>query len=475
MRLSVFDSDDFRNAGFQKIVAGFLLHPGVPFASVLTAEKIGRIFRKHGAWFGGKRIYNTAVVLWAFLGQVLRDGKEASCQSAVASIISYCLQVGQEAPTEDTGDYCRVRAKLSERAIRELSREIAEDAEHLAHDSSLWKIRHAKLVDGLTFTMPDTAKNQAEFPQPRTQKKGVGLPIARCVAIISLATAMVTDVMLGPYKGKETGETALLRQIMTSLNSGDVVVFDRYYCSFMMIALLLNRNVDVCARLHHLRHADFRKGRRLGKYDHLIVWTRPDRPAWMDEETYATIPETLELRELRYAIVEKGKRTKSITVATTLTDVNTYSKEDIAELYGYRWNSELDIRSIKASLNLSHVRCKSPEMVHIEFRTTFLAYNLIRLTAASSAFRSDQKPRSISFTSTCQFVLSGWAMHASGSMSQEALRRESDELLKRIAACQVGNRPGRLEPRVIKRRRHRYPLMQKPRHILKAELRKHCT
>ena len=189
-----------------------------------------------------------------------------------------------------------------------------------------------------------TRKKQAEFPHPKTQKKGVGLPIARCVAIMSFATAMVMDVVLGPYKGKETGESALLRQMMKSLMAGDDVVFDRYYCSFMMIALLLNQNVDVCARLHHLRHTDFRKGRRLGKYDHIIAWTRPARPAWMDEETYATVPETLELRELRYAIVEKGKRTKLITVVTTMTDVKKYSKEDMAELYGYRWHSEIFFR-----------------------------------------------------------------------------------------------------------------------------------
>ncbi len=126
-------------------------------------------------------------------------------------------------------------------------------------------------------------------------------------------------------------------------------------------------------------------------------------------------------------------------------------------------------------MNLSHVRCKSPDMVRIEFRTTFLAYNLIRLTAASAAFRSDQKPRSISFTSTCQFVLSGWAVHASGLMSDKALRRVCDQLLNRIAKCRVGNRPGRLEPRVIKRRRHGYPLMQEPRHVLLAKLRKQCT
>jgi hypothetical protein len=114
-------------------------------------------------------------------------------------------------------------------------------------------------------------------------------------------------------------------------------------------------------------------------------------------------------------------------------------------------------------------------MVRIEFRTTFLAYNLIRLTAASAALRSNEKPRTISFTSTCQFVLAGWAVHASGLMTPAAMWKESDELMKRIAACRVGDRPGRLEPRVLKRRRHGYPLMQKPRNVLRAELRKHCT
>lgn len=475
MRRAISESSDRRNSGFQKVVAEFLLLPGLPFANVLSAEKINRIFRKHGGRFGGNRFYTTAVVLWAFLGQVLRDGKMASCQFAVASIISQYLRSGQDAPTEDTGDYCRARAKLSEDAIRELSADVACEAEQQADATWLWHKRHVKLVDGFTFTMPDSDANQAEFPQQRSQKKGVGVPIARCAVLLSMATAMVMDVVHGPYSGKETGETALLRQMLKSLQAGDVVVFDRYYCSFMMLAQLFSQQVDVCARLHHLRHADFRKGRRLGKYDHLIVWTRPKKPSWMDDETYASIPVRLELRELRYAIVEKGRRTKSITVVTTLTDIDAYSKEDIAELYGYRWNSELDIRSIKDTLNLRHVRCKSPKMVRLEFRMTFLAYNLIRLTAASAALRSQQKPRSISFTGTCQFVLVGWGMRASGLTEQDAQRWESDQLLKRIARCRVGDRPGRIEPRVIKRRRHRYPLMQEPRAVLIARLRKHCT
>ena len=326
---------------FRKVVDAFLAGRGLPFAEILAAERIQRIFAKHDCAFGRHGVYTTAIMVWSFLGQVLRDGKEASCQSAVARVVSYCEQAGIAAPTQDTGDYCRARAKLSEAALRELSREVAAELEQSIPEDCLWKGMHAKLVDGFTFTMPDTAKNQAKYPQMKAQKPGVGFPIARAVAIVSLATACVMDLAIGPYSGKETGESALLRAMLKSLATGDVAVMDRYYCSFMMIALLLSQGTHTCARKHHLRHSDFRRGNRLGKYDHIIVWTRPQRPKWMDEEAYAQIPATLELREIRYNIVQPGRRTQSIDVITTLIDDAEYTKQDIAQLYGFRWNSEV--------------------------------------------------------------------------------------------------------------------------------------
>jgi hypothetical protein len=195
----------------------------------------------------------------------------------------------------------------------------------------------------------------------------------------------------------------------------------------------------------------------------------------MDAETYARIPETLVLREIRYHVVERGRRTKTIDVITTLTDADTYTKEDLAELYGFRWNSELDIRSIKSNLNLGHVRCKSPEMVHREVWTTLLGYNLIRTTAAGAALLHDKQPRQISFTSTCQYVLASWMQLSSRLIDACELDAYLLVMLQQIASCEVANRPGRLEPRVLKRRRHGYKLMQKSRNQLRRELRKHCT
>ena len=469
-------NDNQRSNRFQIIANAFLSQPGLPFANSLSAERIQRVFDKHGNRFGINAIYSTAVLVWSFLSQVLRDGKEASCQAAVARVVTHCQQQGTEAPTADTGDYCRARAKLCEAALRDLTKEIADEVQTQAAPSWLFQDKsHAKLIDGFTFTMPDTPKNQAQFPQQKAQKPGVGLPIARAVAILSLATACVMDVTYGPYAGKETGETALLRSMLASLKKDDIAVTDRFYCSFMMIALLLSQGTQVCARKHHRRHSDFRRGKRLGKYDHVIVWTRPARPTWMDEATYAQIPKTLELREIRYNIVEPGRRTRTIDVITTLVDAEQYTKEDIAELYGFRWNSELDIRSIKDSLNAGHLRCKSPQMVGRELWITLLGYNLIRTTAAGAALLHDKQPRQISFTGTCQYVLSSWMLLSCTVIDEEWLLAHCKLLLLQISTCEVGNRPGRLEPRVLKRRRHGYKLMQKPRHVLRRELRKKCT
>lgn len=475
MAHAIPDSASGRSGSFQKVVAAFFGNAVLPFARILAAERVERVFAKHDGLFGQQGIYSTAMMVWSFLGQVLRDGKEASCQAAVARVVSYCEHERIAPPTADTGDYCRARAKLSEAALHELTGEVAAETEATADADWLWKGKHAKLIDGFTLTMPDTPENQAEYPQQKSQKPGVGLPIARAVAILSLATACVMDVALGPYAGKQTGEPALLRKLFGRLGEGDIAVADRYYCSFMMIALLMSQGTHVCARKHQRRYSDFRRGRRLGKYDHLIVWTRPARPEWMDEATYEQIPKTLELREIRFSVIEPGRRTRTIDVITTLTDAEEYTRDEIAALYGFRWNAELDIRSIKSNLNLAHVRCKSPEMVRREFWTTLLAYNLIRTTAAAAALLHSKQPRQISFTATCQYVLASWMLLSCGLIPVSQLLFHCQTMLRQIAACEVANRPGRLEPRVLKRRKHGYKLMQKPREVLRAELRKLST
>ena len=455
---------------FSVIAQSFLDTPGLPFASVLDAESIQQVFRDEEALFGQEDVFSTQIVLWAFLAQTLRDGKGVACAAAVADIAAYLLQTGRRPPSGGTGAFCRARAKLKQTAIQRLVRGAAGDLEEQVPRSWLWKGLHAKLVDGFTFTMPDTPENQAQFPQIGAQRPGVGLPLARVCAVISLATACVCDLAIGPYEGKETGETALLRELLETFDENDVVVFDRYYGSFMMLALLSLRGLHVCVRLHQLRHSDFRRGRRLGPGDHLITWTRPQRPQWMSPEPYDRIPETLTLREVKFDVKVPGRRTQTLTIITTLTDPQAYSREDLAELYGFRWNIELDIRQIKQTLHLDHVRCKTPQMVRRELWVTLLAYNLIRKVIATSAAVHEKQPRQLGFTLACQSILASWMILSTGSCRDP--RAMCTMMLARIAAHEVANRPGRIEPRVLKRRRHRYPLMQRPREQLRAELRK---
>jgi len=458
----------FKN-DFSVIADSFLHTPGLPFASVLDAESIEQVFREEEALFGQNDIFSTQIVLWAFLAETLREGKGIACAAAVADIAAYQLQRGQRPPSGDTGDYCRARAKLKLAALQRLVREGTWQLEQEVDRGWLWKGLHAKLVDGFTFTMPDTPKNQAVFPQNPAQRPGVGLPIARVCAVLSLATASLWDLAAGPYEGKETGESALLRGLLGTFEKDDVVVFDRHYCSFLMLALLSQGGQHVCARLHQRRPSDFRRGRRLGSGDHLITWTRPKKPAWMSQEQYDQIPETLTLREVKFQVTVPGRRTETITIVTTLTDPRKYSREDLAELYGFRWNVELDIRQIKQTLHLDHARCKTPEMVRRELWVTLLAYNLIRKVIATAAVVHKKQPRQLGFTLACQSLLASWMLRATEACADSPALYTM--LLAHIAANEVANRPGRIEPRVLKRRRHRYPLMQRSRAELQAELR----
>lgn len=209
-----------RNNRFNAVTEPFLQQRGLPFAEILSGQAIERIFAQHHGLFGDDDIFSTPIVLWAFLAQVLRGGKGAACAAAVADIATYMQQTGGRVPSGDTGDYCRARSKLNPTALRQLVVDSAQQLQEQAKVSWLWHGMHAKLVDGFTFTMPDTPENQAEFPQQKSQKPGVGFPIARACAVLSLATAAIHDVNIGPYQGKETGEPALLRGILDGFKAG---------------------------------------------------------------------------------------------------------------------------------------------------------------------------------------------------------------------------------------------------------------
>jgi putative transposase len=285
---------------------------------------------------------------------------------------------------------------------------------------------------------------------------------------MSLASGMLADMAMGPYAGKETGETALLRQLLDGVKSGDILLADRYYCSYFMIALLMELGIDFVTRVHQRRMVDFRHGQRLGRGDHLVTWKRPDKPEWMDQQTYDRMPASIEVREIHVQVRQPGFRTESFVVVTTLTDAGEYTKDDIAELYHYRWLAELDIRAIKITLGMDVLRCKTPEMVRKEMWTCLLAYNLIRQTMLQSARESGHSPRRLSFAAAMQSIAASWLVVTLSDDSAAASLIEA--ALANLPSHLVGNRPDRLEPRAVKRRPKPHDLLTKPRAQARAEL-----
>jgi putative transposase len=455
---------------FRLVLSSFMQHGALPFAKVLPEETIQQAFAEEECAFAQDEedVYTPAVTLWAFLSQVLFKGEHRSCVAAVSRVVVLCLALGRGPCADNTGAYCRARAKLPVAIIRRLASTVADGCEQQIPDDWLWKGRHVQLVDGTTVSMPDTPDNQTAYPQPVVQEPGLGFPLARLVVLLSLATAMVTDMAMGPYAGKETGETALLRELLARLGPNDIVLADRHYCSYFMIALLMELGIDFVTRLHQCRPSDFQRGRRLGPDDYLVTWTRPKKPKWMDQETYDRMPETLQVRQLRVQVQEPGFRVEDFLVVTTLTAAATYTCADIAELYHQRWLVELDIRVLKVTLGMDFLRCKTPAMVHREIWTCLLAYNLIRKTMLEVALASERSPRQLSFTATMQKIAASWATLCVCDEAMLVLMIATH--LEHLAGHRVGQRPNRVEPRAIKRRPKPHKLLTKPRAEARAEL-----
>ncbi len=455
---------------FSLVRQAFLQADGLPFADVLSEDEIRNAFEAENVHFaqGTDDIYTPPLTLWAFLSQALHADKARACLATVTRVIVLCVALGRKTPSPDTGAYCRARAKLPESVLQRLVYRAADQLESRVPADWLWKGRHVKITDGTTLTAPDTAANQAVWPQSRSQQPGLGYPLLRMVVLFSLATGAVLGAATGPWRGKRTGEPALLRDLFDRLQPGDVLLGDCCFCSYFMLALLLARGVDAVVRQHQCRKTDFREGRRLGREDHLVAWQRPKRPEWMDEETYATIPETLLLRELKVRVDIRGFRVRQLVVVTTLANGDAYGKDDLAQLFRQRWHAELDLRNVKATLPMDDLRGKTPAMVRREIWVHWLAYNLIRKTMAQAALTHEKLPRQLSFAASLDAVVACWD-HATVANLQVLTALALAQFLL-IARHQVGDRPDRVEPRAVKRRAKPHPLLRKPRDQARAEL-----
>ena len=313
---------------------------GLPFLKSLSRALVEEACRLcNHAW--RERIYTPWITLGIFLSQIL--SADHSCDDAISRFQKFRYDQGLPAVAPESSSYCEARQRLPEELTWDLVRRTGQSIHHQAKDAWLFHGRSVKVIDGSTVTMPDTPENQAAYPQLDSQAPGVGFPIARLLVVFSLAVGTVLEATLGPYQGKQTSELALLRQVLDQFQPGDIVLADRFFCSYWVIAALQARGVEVVVRLHQARTADFRRGRRLGREDHLVTWTKPTHvPGWMSRAEYEAMPAQITVRELRVRVRDRTKRVRDLVIVTTLADRTTYSAEELRSLFRQRWNAELD-------------------------------------------------------------------------------------------------------------------------------------
>ena len=403
-----------------------------------------------------ERLYPPTVTLSMFMRQALQA--DGSCQKAVNGRAAQRAADGLSPCSVRTGGYCRARQRLPLEMVSALARQTGCLLSQKARASWLWRGRAVKLVDGTALSMPDTPQNQAVYPQPSSQASGVGFALARLVMVICLATGAALDAAIGPHRGKGTGELGLVRRLLAGFCPGDVMLADALYCNYFLIATLMAAGVDVLFEQNGARITDFRRGQSLGTRDHIVRWPKPAaRPEWMTPEQYAHAPDEITLRE-----VKVGHQV----LLTTLLDHRRVSKDDLSQLYARRWNVELDLRNLKTTTGMDILSCQTPQMNEKQLWVHLLAYNVIRLLMAQAACNASVDPRSLSFKHTVQL----WMEWGSRGLSAT---KDGGLLFTLIAQCRVGHRPGRIEPRMRKRRPKPYPWLKVPRAQARRQVQKH--
>lgn len=443
----------------QRLKSGSDSGPSLPFSELLSEQSINDLLASLQINFR-QRVYTPVVTLWIFLSQVL--AADQSCRSAIANYIAFCVARREPPPSLDTTSYCQARIKLPEELLSKLATRTGKEL-HCQASSAATFHRPVKVVDGSTASMPDESANAEHFGKASNQHGEVGFPIARFVAVFCLSCGAMIDLAIGPYAGKRTGELSLFRRLMNCFQRDDILLADQLFCNYCDIARLLDQGVDIVLRLRSSRLVDYRTGKRLGRKDHQVVWTRPDHcPEWLTAEEFAKLPATLILRELRVEQIRPGFRPKTIDILTSLTDAELYPKPELADLFRQRWQAELDLRSIKVVLQMDVLRCKTPSMVRKEIWIHMLGYNLIRSLMCATALTHGVTVREVSFKGMQQLFDAFWL-----SIANTTSRVELADCCEAITQCgiaqHVGNRPDRIEPRKRKRRAKPYSEMTLPR------------
>jgi hypothetical protein len=408
-----------------------------------------------------ERIYSIRRTFFGFLYQVLNP--DCPCREVVRQIQAlFALHDGGRVD-EGTGGYCQARHRLPGDLLPRLRCAAAARAEK---NPAPWQGLRVKVIDGTSTSLPDTAQNQRAYPQPGGQQPGCGFPLMKLVGVFSLASGALLDYAKG---NQRQHELSLLQKLLRSFKAGDLALADRGFNSYTLMALLAQRGAHGLFRLHQRRPTDLRTGKRLGKNDRLLEWDKPwrwQRPAYLALKVWQAIPRRLTVRVVRFSLARPGFRTHSVTLVTTLLDAEAYPAAELARLYARRWRIELWFRDIKTSMGMETLRCKSPRMVHKELEMFFIAYNLIRALMAEAAALHEVDIDRLSFKGTVDGVRQ-FSLAIAQSRSKGRQNKLRSQMLQAMARDRVPERPGRREPRAVKRRPKPFPLLNQHRRLFK--------
>ncbi len=413
--------------------------------------------------FSRRRLFSKTNTFWAFFSQVL--DADGGCREVIRKVQALAASRSLKIPSSSTSAYCQARSKLPQNMLKNILHFTSEKLGQ-SELSRLWNGRRVIVVDGTGVSMSDTEENQQLWPQMANQKPGCGFPQARICACFCLQTGGLLSYRIGHRKNHEL---PLLRQQWDSFETGDIFLGDKGYCSYYDIWMLQQKGVDSVITLARRTPVDAASAlKKLGDDDLLISWPKP---AWnknlsYDKTAWEALPEKLVLRQLKVTVATSGFRVQSFYIITTLTDENVYPAKEVADLYYQRWDVELFFRDIKTTMGMDVLRCKTPDMVEKEILMHLIVYNSIRMLMLSAANEANLQPRRLSFKASIQ-ALRQWEPQLNRvSLNEQERRRLMRFLKESIGDATLLSRPGRREPRAVKRRPKPFALITAPRHEL---------
>lgn len=409
------------------------------------------------------RMYCNVVVFWTWLAQILETN--ASLTKAVSLVQAWSKDAGLPVPNEDTGSYSRGRGRLGMEFLEATSQRVGEYLNARIGPEDTYQGHVVKSIDGSSMSLDDTACNQAAYPQPSGQKPGCGFPVMGIMGVLNHAHGGWEDFVEGEHTAHDA---PIFHKLLHCFEPGDILCGDRAFCTYELMATLAGREVDTLMRLHQARHGvlNWRKGKRIGKNQRLVQWIKPDQQSsgsTMERQAWAALPDTMNIRLIRFDFRDRDGKKRRMVLATTLCDAEKYDWHDLATIYAQRWDIELRLRDVKTTLKMEHLRVKTPETARKTLKMSLIAYNLIKASSQEAAHQAGANLRLMSFKGALDTIVANTSRYLGRQKHFQVIRRIWESTIDMIAEKVVHLRLGRHQPRAQKKRPKPYSYLTCPR------------